>query len=89
VHTFAKARLTSTAIWQISMNECPLTSFRISEYWRIRKQSLYPHPDPNRHQNWIICSLALCQSSLKISCKSVGKFLRTDKQTNKQTTTKT
>ena len=25
VHTSAKARLTSAAIWQISMNECPLT----------------------------------------------------------------
>jgi len=44
--------------------------------------------DPDRHQNLIICSLAHCQPSLKISCKSVPKFLRkllTDRQTNKQT----
>jgi len=31
VHTSAKARLTSAAIWRISMNECPLTTFRISQ----------------------------------------------------------
>jgi len=49
--------------------------------------------DPDRHQNFIICSLVHCQSSLKISCKSVQKFLRnvanrqTDKQTDRQTTT--
>jgi len=43
--------------------------------------------DSDRHQNLIICSLAHCQPSLKISCKSVGKFLRkvADRQTNKQT----
>jgi len=45
--------------------------------------------DPDRHQNLIICSLAHCQPSLKISCKSVWKFLhkvanrQTDRQTNK------
>ena len=45
--------------------------------------------DPDGHQNLTICSLAHCQSSLKISCKSVGKFLRkvansymTNRQTN-------
>jgi len=32
--------------------------------------------DPDRHQNVIICSLAHFQPSLKISCKSVCKFLR-------------
>ena len=44
-------------------------------------------PEPDRHQKLTICSLA--QPSLKISCKSVRKFLRkvdnrqqTDKQTN-------
>jgi len=31
MHTSAKARLTSAAIWQISMNECPLAAFRISQ----------------------------------------------------------
>ena len=44
--------------------------------------------DPDRPRNLIICSLAYCQPSLKISCKSVQKFLhkvanrQTDKQTN-------
>jgi len=44
------------------------------------------HPD--HHQNLIICLLAHCQPSLKISFKSVWKFLRkvanrqADKQTN-------
>ena len=59
------------------------------------KQShMYPESDPDRHQNLISCSSAHCQPSLKISCKSVRKFLRkvankqTDKQTNRQTTTK-
>jgi len=46
-------------------------------------------PDPDRHQNLIFCSLAHCQRSLKISCKSVRKFLRkvANRQTDKQTTT--
>ena len=39
-------------------------------------------PDPDYHQNFIICSMARCQPSLKISCKSVRKFLR--KVANKQ-----
>jgi len=43
--------------------------------------------DPDRHQNVIICSLAHCQPSLKISCKSVEKFLC--KVANRQTMTKT
>jgi len=49
------------------------------------------NPDPDHHQNLIICSLSHCQPSLKISCKSVWTFLRevanrqTDKQTNRQT----
>ena len=44
--------------------------------------------DPDHHQNLISSSLAHCQPSLKISCKSVRKFLRkianrqTDRQTN-------
>jgi len=44
-------------------------------------------PDPDRHQNLTICSLAHCQPSLKISCKSVRKLLRkvADKRTDKQT----
>jgi len=49
-----------------------------------------PDPDPDRQQNLIICLLAHCQPLLKISCKSVPKFLRkvanrqTDRQTDKQ-----
>ena len=31
MHTSAKTRLASAAIWRISMNECPLTTFRISQ----------------------------------------------------------
>ena len=31
---------------------------------------------PDRHQNLIISSLAHCRTSIKISCKSVQKFLR-------------
>jgi len=50
------------------------------------KQSLYPDGDPDRHQNLIICLLAHCQPFLKISCKSVQKFLRkvANRQTDKQ-----
>jgi len=43
--------------------------------------------DTNRNQNVIVCSLAHCQSSLKISCKSVRKFLGqvANRQTDGQT----
>ena len=43
--------------------------------------------DPDHHQNLTICSLAHCQPSLRISCKSVRKFLHKvgNRQTNKQT----
>jgi len=40
--------------------------------------------DPDRHQNLTICSLVHCQTSPKISRKSVQKFcakLLTDRQT--------
>ena len=40
-------------------------------------------PDKDHHQNLIVCSLAHCQPSLKISYKSVWKFLHT--VANKQT----
>jgi len=39
--------------------------------------------DLDCHQHLIVCSLALCQPSLKISCKSVQKFSR--KGANRQT----
>jgi len=50
------------------------------------EQSLYPDGDPYRHQTLIICSLAHCQTSLKISYKSVLEFLRkvVSRQTDKQ-----
>jgi len=55
----------------------------------MRSVSVDPYriPDPDHHQNLIIiCSLAHCQPSLKILCKSAWKFfyakLLTDKQTN-------
>jgi len=59
----------------------PVSRIRI----RIRNR------DPDRHQNLIIRSLAHCQPPLKISCKSVRKFLRkvTNSQTNKQTDKRT
>ena len=86
VQTSAKARLTSAAIWLISVNECPLATFRISQYGPVRKTillSLYP----DRYQNVIVCSLANCQSTLKIWCTSFWKFLRkvANKQTDRQT----
>jgi len=40
-----------------------------------RRQSLYPYRDSDRHRNLTICSLTHFQASLKISCKSVLKFL--------------
>ena len=41
--------------------------------------------DSNRHRNLIVCSLTHCQPSMKISCKSVRKFLQP--VANRQTTT--
>jgi len=43
--------------------------------------------DPDHHQNLIICSLAHCQRTLKISRKSVPNLLRkvANKQTHSQT----
>ena len=71
VHTSTTVRITSVAV-----------RIRIRISIRIR--------DPDRHQNLgliIFCSLAHCQPSLKISCKSVRKFLRkvANRQTNRQT----
>jgi len=48
-----------------------------------RKQSLYPDGDPDCHQNLIVCLFAHCQHSLKISGKSIRKFLH--KVANQQT----
>ena len=79
VHTSAKARLTSVAISVPPYAE----SVRDDE---SGKQSLYPDGDRNRHQHLTVSSLAHCQPSLKISSKSVRKFLRkvANRQTNKQ-----
>jgi len=60
-----------------------LTSVAIWIQIRIRIRDR----DPDRHQSLIICSLAHCQPSLKISCKSVWTFcakLLTNRQTDKQ-----
>jgi len=95
VQTSAKARLTSAAIWRISMDECPLTISVSPNSDESGKQSLYPDGDPHCHQNLMTCSLAHSQPFLNNSCKSVRKFLRkvangqTDRQTDRQTTTKT
>jgi len=45
--------------------------------------------DPDCYQNLTICSLAHCQPSLKISCKSIEHFLLkvANRQTNKQPNT--
>ena len=88
---------TTAAIWRISVTEwldaaadlCPL---KINHFPYLpmvtnpKKQSFYPDGDPDRHQNLIVCSVAHCQPSLKISCKSVWKFLRkaANRQTDKQ-----
>jgi len=86
VQTSAEANLTSAAILRISMNECsqPVSVSPNSD--ESRKQSLYSDSDPDRHQNLTTCSMASYQPFLKISCKSVGKFLRkvANKQTNRQ-----
>jgi len=68
--------ITTASIWRINMNEW-LDALSVSPNSdESEKQSLYPDGDPDRHQNLIACSLANCQPSLKISCKSVRKFLR-------------
>ena len=45
----------------------------------------HQYRDPDHHENLIICSLAHCQPSQKLSCKSVQKFLC--KVANRETTT--
>jgi len=67
-----------------SVNHFPyLPSFNSDE---SGKQSLYPESDPYRHQNLLTCSLAHCQPSPKMSCKSIRNFscakLLTDRQTH-------
>ena len=95
VHTSAKARLTSAAVGVclISMSS-RLVSVNHFMYHdpnsdESEKQSLYPDSDSDRHQNLIVYLTAHCQPSLKISCKSVRKFLRkvANRQTDKQTST--
>ena len=62
-----------------------------SAYLRQGTSNQYGDTDPDHHQNLIVCSLAHCQPSVNISCKSVREFLRkvANKQTDRQTTTKT
>jgi len=82
VHTSAKARLTSAAIWRISRSS-RFMSVSHFPYLPIRKTIPASRECPDRHGNLIVCSVANRQPSLKISCKSVQKFLR--KVANKQT----
>jgi len=53
---------------------------------QIRTRIVIRVHDTEHHQNQIICSLAHCQPSPKISCKSVQKFLHkvANRQTDKQ-----
>jgi len=87
VHTSTKARLTSEARQRISMS----SRFRSVNHSvshngdKSGKQSLYSDGDPDRHRNLSICSLAHSQTSVKISCKSVWKFLRKAEAANRQT----
>jgi len=64
MHTSAKERLTSSAVWQISMNEWPVTTFRISQYWSPPKFShLFIGPLPTFPENFMqICSEVFAQS---------------------------
>ena len=64
------------ALLRCAAQRSRLIPFSVSPYSdESRKQSLYPDGDMDHHQNLIICSLAHCQPSLKISCKSIWKFL--------------
>jgi len=58
---------------------------------RIRIRIQIRIRDPHRHQNLTLCSLANCQPTQKMSCKSVPKVLRkvANRQTSRQTTKKT
>jgi len=84
VPTSGKTRLIIATIWRIIMSSrfMPIDHFPSRNSDESEKQSLYPDGDPDRHQNLIIRSLAHCQHSLKISCKSVWKFLQ--KAANRQ-----
>jgi len=78
VHTSTKGRWRNDAIASHSaVGWCHL------QYDKSEKQSLYRDGDCDRNQNLIIYSMARCQPSLKISCKSVSEFLR--KVANEQT----
>ena len=77
------------SVWAADL--CPSTTLLSPNSDESGKQFLYPDDDPDGHRNLVICSLAHCQPSLKILCKSVRNFyakLLTGKQTDKQTTTK-
>jgi len=87
VYTPTKARLTSAAIWRISM------SSRFMSVNHFPYLPIVANPENNPCIKTVIRiatniqTLAHCQSSLKISCKSVRKFLRkllTGKQNDEQ-----
>jgi len=78
VHTFAKARLTIAAVLRISMSSRFMSVNNHFPYLPVvtnpKKNNPFiqsPDGDPDRHRNLIVCSLAHCHPSLKISCKSV------------------
>jgi len=99
LHTSAKGQLRNDVVVAVAM---PANTYRALQHHTVQlvttfvspstssdesgKQSLYSDGDPDCHQNLIICSLARCQPSLKISCKSVWTFLHkvANKQTDKQ-----
>ena len=77
VHTSAKARLTSAVIWRTSMS----SRFMSVNHFPYLPIVTNPENNPyiqtvirNRLRNLIVCSLAHCQPSLKISCKPVRRF---------------
>ena len=86
VHTSTKARVTSAAMGQITTSS-RLMSVHHFPYLPIvtnpENNPLYPDGDSDHHRNFTICSSAHCPPSLKISCKSVWKFLH--KVANRQT----
>jgi len=56
------------------------------------KQSLYPDGDPDRQQNLIVCASAIANLPWKFRANAFGRFsakLLTNRQTDRQTTTKT
>jgi len=90
VHTSAKGLLVHTLLCSVTQRIRLMLLSVSPNSDESGRQSLYPDGDPDHYRNLISCSLAHCQPSLKLSCKSLQTFLRkvgkrqTDRQTNKQ-----